>query len=246
MLRRIEYLPEFLPLHRAHLLQLSFQHGQAEAVSAHLVAEIGHVGLAIQFEHVRIADHLGIPAFFGDVDTRLGVVAHPVDQVGAGGIADAVAVLLAAIVAAVAIAEEHVVFAVGVEHVRAGLRLVFFDAALDQVPIQLVPVDAVVETSPCGSCRPARPCPSTIFHLRPAMYHRYQTSLKRRILGPLSTNGSSGRIAQHRPVAQLGEGLAPIAADRHADGNVERHRFAARPASVVGAHFVASRITETG
>ena len=73
----------------------------------------------------------------------LRVVAHPIDQVGAGGIADAVAVLLAPIVAAVAVAEEHVVLAVGVEHVRAGLRLIVFDAALDQVPVDLRPVDAV-------------------------------------------------------------------------------------------------------
>ena len=130
------------------------------------------------------------------------VVAHPVDQVRAGSVTDAIAVLLAPVVAAVAVAEEHVIFAVGEEHVRAGLRLVFLDAALDQIPVRLGPVDAVARSRHADLVDRLRPAIHH-FHLRPAMYHRYQRSLKRRIFGPLSTKGSSGEYDSTGPLPSL-------------------------------------------
>ena len=79
------------------------------------------------------------------------------------------------------------------------------------------------------------------------MYHRYQVSLKRRTFGPLSTNGSSGEYGQDRTMAELGEGIASVMAGRDADRYVERHRFAARPAGVIGPYFSCRlRTTETG
>ncbi len=76
VLRRVEYLAELVPLHRAcRLFQLSMQHGETEAVPADLVAEVGQVRISVQFEHVRIADHLGIPSFLRYVDAGLRIVA---------------------------------------------------------------------------------------------------------------------------------------------------------------------------
>ena len=72
VLRRVEYLAELFPLHRLHpLLQLSIQHSQTEALPADLVAKVGQIRLPIQFEHMWIADHLGIPALFRHLDARL-------------------------------------------------------------------------------------------------------------------------------------------------------------------------------
>ena len=51
--------------------------------------------------------------------------------------------------------------------------------------------------------------------------------------------GLVGRIGEHRSATELGKGLSAVAAVGAADGDVERHRFAARPAAVVGTHLVA-------
>jgi len=45
--------------------------------------------------------------------------------------------------------------------------------------------------------------PSTSFQIRPATYHKYQVSLKRRIFGPLNTNGSSGEYDNTGPLPSL-------------------------------------------
>src|SRR4051794_41686860 len=71
------------------------------------------------------------------------VVALPGGQVGAARVADPVAELFASEVAAVPVAEEHVVDAVAQQYVRTGLRLVGLDAALDEVLALLRPRDPV-------------------------------------------------------------------------------------------------------
>ena len=58
-------------------------------------------------------------------------------------------------------------------------------------------------------------------------------------LRPAQHEGFVRGIRQDRPVAEPGEGLAAVDAYRHAYSHVERHGFAARPARVIGAHFVA-------
>ena len=57
------------------------------------------------------------------------VVSIPVDKVVAGGVADAVTILLATEVAAEAIAKEHVVLAVGTKDIGAGLCLIGLNPA---------------------------------------------------------------------------------------------------------------------
>src|SRR5204863_7874540 len=78
-----------------------------------------------------------------NADARLRIFPHPMAQIPARSVSDAVTPLPAPEAGAVSVAEEHVVSAVAVENVGTRLRLVLFDPALDQVPVGFRPMDPV-------------------------------------------------------------------------------------------------------
>ncbi len=61
VVRRVEDLAQLPPLH-ATVSQVPSSTARPKPIAADLVAEIRHVGLAVELEHVRIADHLRVPA----------------------------------------------------------------------------------------------------------------------------------------------------------------------------------------
>ncbi|HBH7066933.1 TPA: hypothetical protein KWI17_002327 [Enterobacter cloacae] len=117
---------------------------QSKTVAPYLIPQISHINLAIQLEDVRIADHLCIPSGSRNVNTGFAIITVPRDHIHAPRVADAVTVLFSAIMGAVTVAKKHVVFAVGVKHIRTGLRLVLLYTAGDQIFIQFCPGDAIL------------------------------------------------------------------------------------------------------
>ncbi len=185
-----------------------------------------------------IADHFRIPALFGHIDTRLAVVTYPIHQIAARRIADAVAVLLTPIAAAVAIAEEHVVLAIRVEDIGARLRLVFLHPTFNQIFVQLGPAQTVIRYGHAdlvdGFCTPVDRLP-----LATRDVEQLPLAVEATDLRPAEHKGLVRAVTQDRAITHLGEGLAAVPTDCRADGNIEGHGFASGPSGVVGADDVA-------
>src|SRR5664279_1543049 len=100
-------------------------------MATNFVAEVSKVDLAIDFEHMRVADHFVVPSMSRNVDSRAAIVAFPINQIAACRVTDPVPSGLASKALTVTVAKKHVIFAAVIKDIRAGLRLVVFDAALD-------------------------------------------------------------------------------------------------------------------
>src|SRR5207245_4326839 len=132
-----------------------------------------------------------------------------------------------------------VVSAVAVEDVGAGLRLVFLDPALDQVPAGFRPMDPVGRGRHAdlvdGLGPPVHdlPLPARDVPQIPGVAEKAD-------LGAAQYEGLIGCIGQHRAVAGPGECPALVPARRKSYRDIDRYGFAPGPTAVLGAHLAAA------
>lgn len=95
-------------------------------------------------EDMGIADHFAVPALIGDSDPCSAVIPMPVQEIVTVSVSDTVAPFMTSIMGTVAIAKEHMVPAIRIKHVGARLRLIGFHHTLNQIFVQLVPIQAIL------------------------------------------------------------------------------------------------------
>ena len=140
-----------------------------------------------------------------------------------------------------AIAEEHVVAPIDLDHRRQRLAFIRAQAVGDDLPrLLLVPCDAVagdrmadlVGAVGRGVGRISLPAgPEDVPHVELAADDLHETVADQ--------TGFVQRSGEHRPVADALEGQPVVAADRQADGRVHRHRDPPVPAAGVAIDGIA-------